>query len=335
MFLLAVSTSDVVIESKKERPINAENRVTVDGTKKDLNGEIINHKNERFSWKIYKFHFDGTYAETRKSVVSNKKLDNISSVPQPKTVGLLKPKLLDDKNEIIAETKLFNLLSAKNINLKELKSLIKQGVDINCLYKTPGFNRFYQGITPLLFLLNERNDKDNFINALQLLLENGANTNAIDIDGSNALHTACRFYQFDNLVEVIRLLIKYGAEGKQNYLGFTPLHFLCRLYNPNYNIIEVIRLLVEHGGVDVNAKTYNERTTALIYACLSQKENFIEIIRIFMKHGADARYKNKYGTNAYDLVKYDKNRKDKNEILKLFGYWSNKWMNSFSFLLTT
>ena len=45
VFLFAVSTSDVVIKSKKERPINAENRVTVHDTKKDLDAsELINYK---------------------------------------------------------------------------------------------------------------------------------------------------------------------------------------------------------------------------------------------------------------------------------------------------
>ena len=44
MFLFVVSTSDVVIQSKKERPINAEIGVAVHDTKKDLIGELINYK---------------------------------------------------------------------------------------------------------------------------------------------------------------------------------------------------------------------------------------------------------------------------------------------------
>ena len=73
--------------------------------------------------------------------------------------------LLGEKKEV-AEKKLFNLMEEENSSLKEIESLIEQEVDINCVNK--------EGITPLLYLLMQPNQTDNFIDVLQSLLHHGA-----------------------------------------------------------------------------------------------------------------------------------------------------------------
>ena len=106
--------------------------------------------------------------------------------------------LLGEKKEV-AEKKLFNLMEEENSSLKEIESLIEQEVDINCVNK--------EGITPLLYLLMQPNQTDNFIDVLQSLLHHGADIKTNDDNGYNALHYVCRQYQKDNLIETIRLFI--------------------------------------------------------------------------------------------------------------------------------
>ena len=211
------------------------------------------------------------------------------------------------ENKTIAENKLFKLMEVKNGNsLKEIESLIVQGVDINYVNK--------EGLTPLLYLLKQSNEKGNLTEVLQLLFNHGADIKTIDDNGNNALHYVCQYYQNDNLIEIIRLLIKHGVEVNQKTkYGSTALQFLCQYYQ-NDNLIEIVRLLIEH-GVDVKAID-SFRYTALISLCENyQKENLIEILELLIKYGGNVNTKGRF--HARDFIRDKYSNKNKDEILNL------------------
>ena len=84
------------------------------------------------------------------------------------------------------EIKLFKLLEASNVDLKEVKALIDGGVDINCVNE--------EGSTPFLHLMKRCNTKTNLKETMQFLIENKIHVNSKDNDGWNALHFLCRLY---------------------------------------------------------------------------------------------------------------------------------------------
>ena len=77
----------------------------------------------------------------------------------------------------------------------------------------------------------------NFEEAIKLLIEKGADLNAIDKYGYTALIWACR----NNNIEIVKLLIEKGADiNAKNFIGYTALIWACRNNNT-----EVIKLLIE------------------------------------------------------------------------------------------
>jgi ankyrin repeat protein len=90
--------------------------------------------------------------------------------------------------------------------------------------------------------------------------------------GSTALHVACR----NNKVDVIRVLLENGADPNSvDDFGQTPLIELMLMENDG-NVSAAIELLLEHGA-DINAKD-DEDTTALMYACLSKNKNAVDVL---------------------------------------------------------
>jgi len=90
--------------------------------------------------------------------------------------------------------------------------------------------------------------------------------------GATALHVACR----NNKVDVIRVLLENGADPNSvDDFGQTPLIELMLMENDG-NVSAAIELLLEHGA-DINAKD-DEDTTALMYACLSKNKNAVDVL---------------------------------------------------------
>jgi ankyrin repeat protein len=148
--------------------------------------------------------------------------------------------------------------------------------------------------------------------ALQALLQQKADVNAVQIDGATALHWAV----YRDEVDVARLLIKAGAKvDAANREGITPL-YMASLYGngemlktllsagadakqkgPHGETMlmlasrngspESIRLLAGAGG-DVNAREPGRGTTALMWA-VEQKHP--EAVKALLEAGADFRAK--------------------------------------------
>jgi ankyrin repeat protein len=64
----------------------------------------------------------------------------------------------------------------------------------------------------------------------------------------------CRFYNKENLIEIVRLLIdnKIDVNSKNND-GWNALHFVC-YYSPKSRLFDLVRLLVQH-KIDKKVKT--------------------------------------------------------------------------------
>jgi ankyrin repeat protein len=85
------------------------------------------------------------------------------------------------------------------------------------------------------------------------------NTVDIDVhcknnDGWNALHFVCRYYDKENLIEIVRLLIEKNIDVncKTNH-GWNALHFVCYYYSKS-RLVDLVRLLVQH-KIDKKVKT--------------------------------------------------------------------------------
>ncbi len=114
--------------------------------------------------------------------------------------------------------------------------------------------------------------------SMRALLEQNADVNAPEVDGTTALHWAVRR---DDL-ETTRLLVSKGANVKlANRYGVTPLSVAC--VNGNAAIIEVLL----KAGADANT-VLSEGETALMTAARTGK---VDAVKVLLAHGADVNAK--------------------------------------------
>ncbi|GFR18340.1 uncharacterized protein TNCT_13501 [Trichonephila clavata] len=127
--------------------------------------------------------------------------------------------------------------------------------------------------TPLHEAVVAAGDKNQEV--VELLLERGADPNIADSCGQTPLHVDHMFYNGGFNVETIKLLLKSGADiNKRDNAGNTPL----------YQLVE------KSIGISENSPAYLE-------------EQSLELVKLFVKHGASIYTKNKsYGTPK-DFIK--------------------------------
>lgn len=103
----------------------------------------------------------------------------------------------------------------------------------------------------------------------------------IYFSGWNALHLVCRYYQHNDLDELVRLLIVVGLVNVsvKTSTGFNALHLLCCYNCSNPKSLKNTMNLLLNEGIDVNAKTDNG-FTALHFLCRNyfNPEILIEIL---------------------------------------------------------
>lgn len=134
-------------------------------------------------------------------------------------------------------------------NIEMVKLLINRGADVNI---GAGYidNFVSQAEVPLYYAIfntcskNSKTTKE----IVQLLLDNGANTNTKNKQQQQPLHLAC----YNNLVEVVKLLISRGADidYQQRSNSYTPLHYAATTCSK-----ATIELLLDLGA-DKNKKDY-------------------------------------------------------------------------------
>lgn len=168
-------------------------------------------------------------------------------------------------------------------NMKEVRMAYEenpQGLDV--------FNE--QGITPLMFAINENN-----LQAAKFLLAQKADPNAVSDKGGTALYFAI----VNKNTKMVELLVKNGADINQPVQTVGPSGVLIYKDTPlilaiAHHDLSMVRTLIEN-GVDVNFGTeiiradgtlVLENNTPLM-AAVSLKNKDIDIIKLLIKSGAN------------------------------------------------
>ncbi len=126
------------------------------------------------------------------------------------------------------ETPLF--WAVGNAKVKAAAFLIKNGADVNAT------NDF--GGTPLLTSARETDSPEQ----MKLLIGAGANVNARDSEGENALHKLAWFGYPEKNLQTARLLLNAGADIRaKNHEGKTPLDILLDNSLQNQELVKLFR----------------------------------------------------------------------------------------------
>ncbi len=167
-------------------------------------------------------------------------------------------------------------------NVEIVKLLLKAGADVD--------EAGYGDNTALIWAVRD-------IEIVRLLIEAGADVNKANNRGDTALIMAA---QNCDITEVMELLLKAGADvNKANNDGDTAL-----IWAADYGDIDKVRLLIE-SGADVN-KANNDGRTALIKAAADGcSENYMEIVKLLLKVGADPKLVYNNGDDALGEITHE------------------------------
>jgi len=144
----------------------------------------------------------------------------------------------------------------KSGKVESVRKAIKSGADVNG--KFPNGHSVLVAATSLYDL-----------DIIKLLVESGADVNAIDSLGFVALHISSSIH-----LEITKYLIGAGADvniQNNNGSGWTPLH-----YAAYWNEIRMMRLLIE-AGADWNIKNENGKYFLDMLHNSNTKKNIIEL----------------------------------------------------------
>jgi ankyrin repeat protein len=129
------------------------------------------------------------------------------------------------------------------------------------------------GMTVLSYFTYHDYDEDVDIDAVEFLLDSGANVDVSDSLG----YTPVTYAVIGGKVDLLKLLIGSGANActSCNHGGWEPIH--CACVN-TVNQVEILQLLIEAGG-DITATTSNDQTPLHI----ASDEGNVEIVRAILK----------------------------------------------------
>lgn len=142
------------------------------------------------------------------------------------------------------------------------------------------------GQTPLHAMSHHRNSS---IDSMVLLIEEGhANINAVQLDGATPLHSLLTLYTKD----IVKKFLEYGPNCNiADKQGNTPLHVFMQHYMTD---MDVLRMLFEKGA-NPNAKNHEGLTPLL---CLHNvNHTFTEVMELFQNAGANIHEVDKDGNN--------------------------------------
>ena len=154
----------------------------------------------------------------------------------------------------------FLQLAAEQGEKRLLRVLIQQGFPLNGTCRH-GWTALHQA------------SSHNQLEALQLLLESGANTEVAQVDSRlTALHIAA----IRGNTDTVRALLEHGADlNKNDVHGWKALHFAVA--NGHYLLVQ---LILEH---DADAVRAAEGHTSLLVLCLTNES----LTQLLLAHGAD------------------------------------------------
>jgi ankyrin repeat protein len=212
----------------------------------------------------------------------------------------------------------------ENKNYSEVKSLVSQGANVNCVYKNE--------ITPLHLASRIMGD----LGIVELLINNGANVKATTENGYNSLMVAC----VRNDTELVELLLKNKSDVNQKSKnGWTPL-------------------ILASGNISLNSIFFQNNKMGLeIFQLLDTqkfyhiKNNPEQIVCSLIKSGSNIKHKNKFNNSPLDeaifscntevikcLLDNGANVEDANDfgdtpLIKVCGYKFDKYRESIITLL--
>lgn len=132
------------------------------------------------------------------------------------------------------------------------------------------------------------------VDAVELLIDRGANLRSRTYDGRTALHCAAE----NGHTEAVEILITYGCEVNASTRLTVPGLYRTAIHLAAQNGHErVIELLCQHGAV-IDAKDKNGDTPLILAA----KENKIEAVEMLLILGADINIQNKNEESALSLM---------------------------------
>ncbi|MEI0747941.1 ankyrin repeat domain-containing protein [Brachyspira pulli] len=253
------------LDDSTDNNINKTERSNTDDKDNKSNNSSINtNKTEE---KTY-------YSYTDKEIISFIESGDLETIKK-----LIESKSLDVNynlgDKYSKSTPLIQAIKYKQTDI--INYLLENNADINLKEELTGF-------TPLMASFHD-------ITITELLIEKGADIEARNVDGINALVYAVSL----NDEEMVKFLLEKGAdantvceiENEHIYMPPTPL--MNAVYNGNTNIIN---MLLENGA-DINYTT--DEMTPLIYAAYKGNTN---IINTLLENGVDINYTNYYGMTA-------------------------------------
>jgi ankyrin repeat protein len=173
-------------------------------------------------------------------------------------------------------------LLSKNVSFEEVIYLVEEkGADIEVVNE--------EGLTPLLIAsINEK------YNIVKYLISKGANVNAQGSIKHGYIDTPLMFYCHRNNLEMIKFLVKNGANLEiSNFYGSTP--FMGSIQLNNLNLAQYLL----DAGADINAYDSHKLTSLMIAAIDYTYNNYSNsIIEFLIDNGADLDVKN-YSGNTF------------------------------------
>ncbi|WP_157150096.1 ankyrin repeat domain-containing protein [Brachyspira sp. SAP_772] len=192
-----------------------------------------------------------------------------------------------------------------NINI--MKYLIDNGIDVN-------LKAYENGDTPLLWAISGENPYE----ASKLLIENGADVNAVNNSG-----VAPATILAASTPKVVKLLKDNGADLDTKFLDYYPPIAIAA----GAGNLEIVKALVENGA-DVNYYPNDINYTAIFHAI--DQHNY-EVAEYLFKNGVDLNIKmkpdNDYGRSikeSYNVLEYAEAIKDKKMIDLVKKYYKKK-----------
>lgn len=168
---------------------------------------------------------------------------------------------------------------------------------------------------------------------LEVLLENGADVNAVDSRGFTgllALMVEPRYSFNDNFEQIVEILLDKGADtniGSKGDFPTTPLG--AAVGGQKTSIIE---LLIRHNA-DVNKRTsYNSSDYLATPLIIAVRENRVDVVELLLKNNADVNKTDSLGNTALGWATYLSNGAGFNpEITKIIenynasNVWNRRW----------
>ncbi|MEI0603594.1 ankyrin repeat domain-containing protein [Brachyspira alvinipulli] len=236
------------------------------------------------------------YSYTDKEIISFIESGDLETIKK-----LIESKSLDvnynlEIDEYSKSTPLIQAIKYKQTDI--INYLLENNADVNLKEELTGF-------TPLMASLNN-------IAIAELLIEKGADIEAKDDDGINALVYASTY----NDEEMVKFLLEKGAdantvceiENEHTDIASTPL--MNAAYRGNTNIIN---MLLENGA-NINYTTDFGMTALMMAASFNQ----FEAAKLLLENNADTSITDEYGRTALDLAKLE-DYKDIVELLEKYN----------------